>query len=155
MATDILHQHSERLDYYKGNFTQFDATRSERLKNQRREYETQLQYRKHLQDFIDRWRYNANRAAQAQSKIKILEKLPHLELPEEELIVTFRFPDPDSISPPILQMSEVSFGYTSDKILLKGVNLDFQLDSRIAVVGPNGAGKTTMVLLPTNFSLNY
>lgn len=90
VATDILHQQSERLDYYKGNFTQFDATRSERRKNQKREYESQMQYRKHLQDFIDRWRYNANRAAQAQSKIKILEKLPELELPEDDVVVTFR-----------------------------------------------------------------
>jgi ATP-binding cassette subfamily F protein 3 len=149
VATDILHQHSERLDYYKGNFTQFDATRSERRKNQLREYEAQMQYRKHLQDFVDRWRYNANRAAQAQSKIKILEKLPELELPEEEHVVTFRFPDPDALSPPILQMSNMEFGYDQGKTLLSGVFLDVQLDARIAVVGPNGAGKTTMLKVLT------
>lgn len=61
VATDIVHQHSQRLDYYKGNFTQFYATKTERAKNQRKEYESQLQYRQHLQAFIDRWRYNANR----------------------------------------------------------------------------------------------
>jgi ATP-binding cassette subfamily F protein 3 len=91
VATDIIHQHFGRLDYYKGycqnylrlphidvycrNFTQFYSTKSERDRNLRREYETQMEYRKHLQAFIDRWRYNANRAAQAQSKIKILEKV--------------------------------------------------------------------------------
>jgi ATPase subunit of ABC transporter with duplicated ATPase domains len=91
VATDIIHQHSGRLDYYKGylqnyarfflinvyvsNFTQFYSTKSERERNLRREYEAQLVYRKNLQAFIDRWRYNANRAAQAQSKIKILEKV--------------------------------------------------------------------------------
>ena len=57
------------------NFTQFYSTKTERDKNLRKEYETQMEYRKHLQAFIDRWRYNANRAAQAQSKIKILEKV--------------------------------------------------------------------------------
>lgn len=57
------------------NFTQFYSTKTERDRNLRKEYETQMEYRKHLQAFIDRWRYNANRAAQAQSKIKILEKV--------------------------------------------------------------------------------
>lgn len=57
---------------------------------------------------------------------------------------TFKFPDTEKISPPILQLDEVAFGYTSDKILLKGVNIDVGLDSRIAVVGPNGAGKSTL-----------
>jgi ATP-binding cassette subfamily F protein 3 len=60
---------------YVSNFTQFYSTKSERERNLRREYEAQIVYRKSLQAFIDRWRYNANRAAQAQSKIKILEKV--------------------------------------------------------------------------------
>ena len=63
------------VEAYVSNFTQFYSTKSERERNLRREYETQMEYRKHLQAFIDRWRYNANRAAQAQSKIKILEKV--------------------------------------------------------------------------------
>ncbi|KAK9723376.1 ATP-binding cassette, regulator of translational elongation [Basidiobolus ranarum] len=147
VATDILHQHSEKLDYYKGNFTQFYATKEERRKNQLREYESQLQYRQHLQDFIDRWRFNAKRAAQAQSKIKILEKLPELEKPEDETIVTFSFPETEKLSPPILQMNEVTFGYNNGQTILSGVSFDMQMDSRIAVVGPNGAGKSTMLKL--------
>ncbi|GAA5909776.1 hypothetical protein JCM5296_002308 [Sporobolomyces johnsonii] len=147
VATDIVHQHNERLDYYKGNFAQFYATKSERQKQQKREYEAQLQYRQHLQAFIDRWRYNANRAAQAQMKIKILEKLPELTPPEEDDVVTFKFPETDKISPPLLQLSEVSFGYTKDKPLLKGVNIDVGLDSRIGLIGANGAGKSTMLKL--------
>ncbi|KAI0762415.1 P-loop containing nucleoside triphosphate hydrolase protein [Fomes fomentarius] len=149
VATDIVHMHSARLDYYKGNFSQFYSTKSERDRNLRKEYEAQVEYRKHLQAFIDRWRYNANRAAQAQSKIKILEKLPELTPPEEEDTETFKFPDADKISPPVLQLSEVTFGYTPDKILLKGLNIDVGLDSRIAVIGPNGAGKSTLIKLLT------
>ncbi|KAH9921341.1 P-loop containing nucleoside triphosphate hydrolase protein [Fomitopsis serialis] len=149
VATDIVHMHSGRLDYYKGNFTQFYSTKSERDRNLRKEYEAQMDYRKHLQAFIDRWRYNANRAAQAQSKIKILEKLPELHPPEVEETETFKFPDAEKISPPVLQLNEASFGYTLDKILLKNINIDVGLDSRIAVVGPNGAGKSTLIKLLT------
>ncbi|ELU43297.1 ATP-dependent transporter [Rhizoctonia solani AG-1 IA] len=140
VATDIVHQHSSRLDYYKGNFTQFYATKTERDRNARKEYETQMAYRAHLQAFIDRWRYNANRAAQAQSKIKILEKLPELEPPEEEETEKFKFPETEKISPPLLQLSEVSFGYSPDNIILRDVNIDIGLESRIAVVELNPMG---------------
>ncbi|KAG6814412.1 hypothetical protein H0H92_007415 [Tricholoma furcatifolium] len=149
VATDIVHQHSGRLDYYKGNFTQFYSTKSERDRNLRKEYDTQMEYRKHLQAFIDRWRYNANRAAQAQMKIKILEKLPDLEPPEQEETETFKFPDTEKISPPLLQMSEVTFGYSSEKIILKDIYFDVGLESRIAMVGANGAGKSTLIKLLT------
>lgn len=148
VATDIIHQHSERLDYYRGsNFDSFYATREERIKNQRREYENQMAYRKHLQAFIDKFRYNAAKSSEAQSRIKKLEKLPILEPPEDDRVVTFKFPDPDKLSPPILQMQNVSFGYSPDKILLKGVDMDVQMDSRIAFCGGNGTGKTTLLKL--------
>ncbi|KAH7911822.1 P-loop containing nucleoside triphosphate hydrolase protein, partial [Hygrophoropsis aurantiaca] len=150
VATDIVHQHSARLDYYKGNFTQFYSTKSERDRNMRKEYETQMDYRKHLQAYIDRWRYNANRAPQAQMRIKILEKLPDLEPPEVEETETFKFSETEKISPPLLQLSEVTFGYTPDKLILKGINIDVGLDSRIAVVGANGAGKSTLIKLLTS-----
>ncbi|BEI85284.1 hypothetical protein CcaverHIS002_0506850 [Cutaneotrichosporon cavernicola] len=150
VATDIVHQHSQRLDYYKGNFSQFHATKMDRALQQRKEYEAQLAYRQHLQAYIDRWRYNANRAPQAQSRIKILEKLPELEPPEEEdQSEKFKFPEPEKISPPLLQLDEAEFGYTPDKQILKGVNFDVQMDSRIAVIGPNGAGKSTLIKLLT------
>lgn len=149
VAQDIIHQHSQRLDYYKGNFTQFYATKTDRAKNLKKEYDAQMQYRQHLQAFIDRWRYNANRAAQAQSKIKILEKLPEIEPPEVEDSETFKFPDPEKIAPPLLQLNEVSFAHTEGKEILHTVNIDVGLDSRIAVIGPNGAGKSTLIKLLT------
>ncbi|KAG6333972.1 hypothetical protein ID866_5123 [Astraeus odoratus] len=150
VATDIVHQHSGRLDYYKGNFTQFYSTKSERDRNLRKEYEAQMEYRKNLQAFVDRWRYNANRAAQAQMRLKILEKLPDLQPPEEEETEKFRFPEAEKISPPLLQLSEATFGYTSDKLILKNVNFDVGLDSRIAIVGANGSGKSTLIKLLTS-----
>ncbi|KAJ3331811.1 ATP-binding cassette sub- F member 3 [Blyttiomyces sp. JEL0837] len=160
VTTDILHLHNGQLDYYKGNFSSYVTARAERRKNQLREYEAQLQYRQHLQAFVDRWRYNANRAAQAQSKLKILEKLPELVAPAKDDMeglgegeakdLYFRFPEPEKISPPILQMSEVSFKYPSTtREILSNISFDLQMDSKIAVVGPNGAGKSTMIYLLT------
>ncbi|KOS15050.1 positive effector protein gcn20 [Malassezia pachydermatis] len=150
VATDIVHMHSERLDYYKGNFDQFYETRDERRKNQIREYEANMQKRAHLQAFIDRWRYNANRAAQAQSRIKELERLPILEPPEKESGEHFTLPETEKISPPLLQLDNVTFGYSKDKIILNHVNFDVTMDSRIALIGSNGAGKSTLIKLLIN-----
>ncbi|GAQ07789.1 uncharacterized ABC transporter ATP-binding protein C29A3.09c [Aspergillus lentulus] len=150
VATDIVHQHSERLDYYKGaNFDSFYATKEERKKMAKREYEKQMAERAHLQAFIDKFRYNAAKSSEAQSRIKKLERMPVLEPPESDYVVHFKFPDVEKLSPPIVQMSDVSFGYSKDKLLLRNVELDVQLDSRIGIVGPNGAGKTTVLKLLT------
>ncbi|KAJ4393576.1 ATP-binding cassette, regulator of translational elongation [Gnomoniopsis smithogilvyi] len=148
VATDIIHQHSERLDYYRGaNFASFYATKEERKKTAKREYEKQMAERAHLQAFIDKFRYNAAKSSEAQSRIKKLERMPVLEAPETEYSVHFKFPDVEKMSPPIIQMTGVTFGYSPDKILLRNVDLDVQLDSRIGIVGPNGAGKTTVLKL--------
>ncbi|KAF2002881.1 putative translation initiation regulator [Amniculicola lignicola CBS 123094] len=148
VATDIIHQHSERLDYYKGaNFESFYATKEERKKTAKREYENQMAIRQHLQAFVDKFRYNAAKASEAQSRLKKLEKMPVLQAPEAEYTVHFKFPEVEKLSPPIIQMTNVTFGYTKDNILLRHVDLDVQLDSRIGIVGPNGAGKTTALKL--------
>jgi ATP-binding cassette, subfamily F, member 3 len=148
VATDIIHQHSERLDYYRSaNFDSFYATKEERRKTAKREYEKQMAERAHLQTFIDKFRYNAAKSSEAQSRIKKLERMPVLQAPEAEYSVQFKFPDVEKLSPPIIQMSGVAFGYSPDKLLLNNVDLDVQLDSRIGIVGPNGAGKTTVLKL--------
>lgn len=148
VATDIIHQHSERLDYYKGgNFDAFYATKEERRKTAKREYENQMAYRKHLQTFIDKFRYNAAKSSEAQSRIKKLEKLPKLEAPDDEYTVVFKFPEVEKLSPPIIQMTNVSFSYNPGYPIVEKVDLDVQLDSRIGIVGPNGAGKTTVLKL--------
>uniref|UniRef100_A0A8C2XE02 ATP-binding cassette sub-family F member 3 n=1 Tax=Cyclopterus lumpus TaxID=8103 RepID=A0A8C2XE02_CYCLU len=148
VVTDIVHLHSQRLDSYRGDYENFIKTKEDRLKNQQREYEAQLQYRQHIQVFIDRFRYNANRAAQVQSKLKLLERLPELKPLEKEIEVTLRFPDNfEKLSPPILQLDEVEFYYTPDRPLFSGLNVSADLESRICIVGENGAGKTTVLKL--------
>ncbi|XP_077421272.1 LOW QUALITY PROTEIN: ATP-binding cassette sub-family F member 3 [Vanacampus margaritifer] len=148
VVTDIVHLHSHRLDSYRGDYENFVKTKEDRLKNQQREYEAQLQYRQHIQVFIDRFRYNANRAAQVQSKLKVLERLPELTPVDKEAEVILRFPDNfEKLSPPILQLDEVEFYYTPDQRLFSGLNLSADLESRVCIVGQNGAGKSTVLKL--------
>uniref|UniRef100_A0A8C5BDC7 ABC transporter domain-containing protein n=1 Tax=Gadus morhua TaxID=8049 RepID=A0A8C5BDC7_GADMO len=148
VVTDIIHLHTQRLDSYRGDYENFVKTKEDRLKNQQREYDAQFQYREHIQVFIDRFRYNANRAAQVQSKLKLLEKLPPLKPLEKETEVSLRFPDNfEKLSPPILQLDEVEFYYTPERRLFTGLNVSADLESRICIVGENGAGKSTMLKL--------
>ncbi|KFB45099.1 AGAP012005-PA-like protein [Anopheles sinensis] len=150
VPTDILYLHSQRIETFKGNYEQFDKTRTERHKAQRREYEAQLAHRNHVQEFIDRFRYNANRAASVQSKIKMLEKLPELKPVEKEIEVTLKFPEVEPLNPPVLTLNEVQFKYGPDKVIFTSVNLSANLDSRICIVGENGAGKTTLLKIVVN-----
>ncbi|XP_077098174.1 ATP-binding cassette sub-family F member 3 [Siphateles boraxobius] len=148
VVTDIIHLHSQRLESYRGDYENFIKTKEDRLKNQQREYEAQLQYREHIQVFIDRFRYNANRAAQVQSKLKLLEKLPELKPLVKESEAILRFPDNfEKLSPPILQLDEVEFGYSPDQRLFNGLSVSADLESRICIVGENGAGKSTVLKL--------
>uniref|UniRef100_A0A8C3KLW5 ATP binding cassette subfamily F member 3 n=1 Tax=Calidris pygmaea TaxID=425635 RepID=A0A8C3KLW5_9CHAR len=146
VATDIIHLHSQRLDTYRGDFENFMKIKEERLKNQQREYEAQQQYREHIQVFIDRFRYNANRASQVQSKLKLLEKLPELKPVDKESEVIMKFPDGfEKFSPPILQLDEVDFYYDPSHYIFRALSVSADLESRICVVGENGAGKSTML----------
>ncbi|XP_069053409.1 ATP-binding cassette sub-family F member 3 [Lepisosteus oculatus] len=148
VATDIIHLHSQRLETYRGDYENFIKTKEDRLRNQQREYEAQQQYREHIQVFIDRFRYNANRASQVQSKLKLLEKLPELKPIEKESEVTLRFPDNfEKLSPPVLQLDEVEFFYSSEQPLFSKLSVSADLESRICIVGENGAGKSTMLKL--------
>uniref|UniRef100_A0A8B9SPT4 ATP binding cassette subfamily F member 3 n=1 Tax=Anas platyrhynchos TaxID=8839 RepID=A0A8B9SPT4_ANAPL len=138
VATDIIHLHSLRLDAYRGDFENFMKTKEERLKNQQREYEAQQQYREHIQVFIDRFRYNANRASQVQSQ--------ELKPVDKESEVMMKFPDGfEKFSPPILQLDEVDFCYDPSHYIFRSLSVSADLESRICVVGENGAGKSTML----------
>lgn len=147
VATDILHFHSQHLGGYRGNYENFVKTMKEKLKCQQREYEAQIQYRAHVQEFIDKFRYNAKRASLVQSKIKMLDKLPVLKPVEKEAVVSLRFPNPEPLQPPVLQLDEVGFAYHAGQPVLKNVNLSANMGSRICIVGDNGSGKTTLLKL--------
>ena len=149
VPTDMLHLHSQRVEQYKGNYTQFVTTMTERLKAQQREYDAQMEYRKHIQEFIDKFRYNAKRASMVQSRIKHLDSLPVLQPVERETEVTLKFPDVEKLSPPILMLSDVSYAYPNSAkgTVFSNCDLSATQESRICIVGENGAGKTTLLKL--------
>merc|ERR1719282_1851634 len=146
VATDILHIHSRKIDTYRGNYSEYYQTMTQKLLNQQREYDSQMEYRKHIQEFIDKFRYNAKRATLVQSRIKALERLPVLEPVIIEPGVTLKFPEVEKMSGTILTLSEVSYRYNEEsRIIFSNVDLSATMQSRICIVGENGAGKTTLL----------
>lgn len=147
VATDILHLTNKKIDHYKGDFDNFENVRYQKLLQQQRAHEAQQSRVKHMQQFIDRFRYNAKRASLVQSRIKTLEKMVLVDEVLNDATLVLKFPDPDPLTPPILQFRDVSFGYPDKRQLFKNVNLGIDLDSRVALVGANGTGKSTLLKL--------
>lgn len=100
----------------------------------------------HLQAFVDRFRAKASKARQAQSRVKMLEKMQDISIPIEERTTPFNFPAPEEqLAPPMLELQNAALGYGDDALILDGVDLRLDPDDRIAIVGTNGQGKTTLV----------
>jgi len=147
VCTDIIHLNKKSLTYYKGDYDTFERTRMERAKHQQSVFESSEARRKHIQTFIDRFRYNAKRASLVQSRIKALERMEVVEEVVDDPKWRFAFPDPGPLSVPVLQMVDVGFGYTSDLTLFEDVNFGVSTDTRLAILGKNGSGKSTMLKL--------
>ncbi len=102
--------------------------------------------RKHLQAFVDRFKAKASKARQAQSRVKMLEKMQDVSIPISERTTPFSFPvSKDQLAPPLLELQNADLGYGDDALILRGVDLRLDPDDRIAIVGTNGQGKTTLV----------
>jgi len=145
ICTDIIHLENQKLTSYKGDYDSFEQTRSERLKNQQRAYDAQKAHRAHVQKFIDRFRYNAKRASLVQSRLKMLSKMEVLSAVVEDPSITFKFPEPDTLKPPIIQFTDVYFGYSEDKMVFSNLNFSLDMESRVSLVGSNGMGKSTLL----------
>lgn len=121
--------------HFRGNYTEFVNTMTEKLKAQQREYEAQMEHRKHVQEFIDKFRFNAKRASLVQSRIKQLEKLPVLQPVEKETEVVLKFPEVEKLAGSILTLSEVTFSYPEQKsTVFQNVDLSATMESRICIV---------------------
>eukprot|EP00939_MAST-03C_sp_MAST-3C-sp1_P002357 g2357.t1 len=152
VTTDIIHMGGQTLHYSRGNFNSFEESRAETMRQNRKKFEANNRKRQHMQKFIDKFRSSAARASLVQSRIKALNRLETVEMAEDDanFAPSFFFPEPEKLDPPILQIQDVSFGYNYEKdgkMLLQAINLNVDLDSRIAVVGVNGSGKSTMLNL--------
>ena len=121
VVTDIVHLANKKLNYYRGNYDTFEKVANERVRQQQAEYEAQIVQKKHMQRFIDRFRFNAKRASLVQSRLKMLDKMTKVDPVVEEGAVILSFTDPDitEISPPVLGADGVEFGFSADKILFK------------------------------------
>ncbi len=140
----ILHIENQELTLYTGNYSTFERTRSERLAQQQQAYEKQLETRAHLQKYIDRFKAQATKARQAQSRIKQLERMQELSAAHVDTPFTFSFREPTKMSSPLLELEHADIGY-GDKLIVTNVNLQITPTSRIGLLGMNGAGKSTLI----------
>ncbi|KMV66176.1 elongation factor 3 [Encephalitozoon cuniculi EcunIII-L] len=141
----ILHLNDLKIDVYRGNYESFVKQRKEKTASARREYESQLLVREHMQSFIDRFRYNAKRASLVQSKIKMLAKMPTLVAPKQDPVIKFTFSSTPAQGA-LIEFVNVVFSYGCGKVL-GGLSMKINSDSRIVVVGANGQGKSTFLKL--------
>lgn len=139
----ILHLEDRKVTYYGGNYDQFARQRAANRANQAAQAKKQDARRAHLQSFVDRFKAKASKAKQAQSRVKMLEKMETIRAPEDAARTVFTFPTPEELSPPIIATEGVKVGY-GDKVILSKLDLRIDQDDRIALLGKNGEGKSTL-----------
>ena len=140
----ILHIENQELTLYTGNYSTFETTRSERLAQQQQAFEKQQETRAHIQKYIDRFKAQATKARQAQSRIKQLERMQQLAPAHVDTPFTFSFREPTKMSSPLLSLDAATIGY-GDKIIAEKIRLQITPSSRIGLLGMNGAGKSTLI----------
>jgi ATP-binding cassette subfamily F protein 3 len=143
VANRIIHLEGGKLNAYGGNYDRFEATRRARMELQSKAFTKQQEQRKKIQSFIDRFKAKATKAAQAQSRVKMLERMEMVVPVVEDRTMSFDFPDPEPLSPPIIAIDHGVAGY-GDKVVLKGLDIRIDMDARIALLGANGNGKSTL-----------
>jgi len=143
LCRSIVHFDNGRLVTYGGNYDTFQKTRAQQKDVLLRQAARQEEKRRHLQSFVDRFRYKASKAKQAQSRIKMLEKLETVTVMDDSAAAVFDFPPPEELPPPLLTLEDGSAGY-GDKTVLRRLNIQIVDNDRIALLGANGNGKSTL-----------
>lgn len=139
----ILHLHEAKLTYYKGGYDDFDNMRRARLEQHAAAKRKQDLQRAHIQSFVDRFRAKASKARQAQSRIKMLERLQPIAALTENAVAEFSFKTPEDLPPPLITISGGTIGY-DEKPVLEKLAFRIDQDDRIALLGANGQGKSTL-----------
>ena len=142
-VTSILHLSQKKLIFYNGNYDFFDNERRVQLEQKISQKNKQDAQRAHLESFINRFKAKASKAKQAQSRIKILEKMKPIIIEENQKVPTFNFEKNSKFAPPLITIEQASVGYNNIPIL-KNINLSIDPDDRIALLGVNGEGKSTL-----------
>lgn len=142
----IAHIAHQQLKIYKGNYSAFETQRGEHILLQQASYEKQQKALQHMQAYVDRFRYKASKARQAQSRLKAIERMDLICAVQTESPFNFSFKKPKNCSNPLMKLEHVNVGY-ANKNILTNVNLVLSAKERIAILGPNGAGKSTLIKL--------
>ena len=144
VTTQTLHLAERRATLYTGNYSQFELLRAERLAQQSALAKQQQRQVAHLQSFVDRFRAKASKARQAQSRLKMIERIERVLPAHADSAFEFSFPAPDKLPAPLLRLDEVAAGYGSH-VVWRGARMDIAPGARIGLLGPNGAGKSTLM----------
>ncbi|MBU1393467.1 MAG: ABC transporter ATP-binding protein [Gammaproteobacteria bacterium] len=146
IVDEIIHVENQKLNFYKGNYSAFERIRAERMSQQQVAFERQQKERAHMQSFVDRFRYKASKAKQAQSRLKALERMTELLPSQADSPFYMEFRAPEALPNPLIKMEQVAIGY-GDKPILSKVHLNLVPGARIGLLGRNGAGKSTLIKL--------
>ena len=144
VATHVARLHNHQISYYKGNYSAYERQHAERMAQQQANYEKQQAERAHLQKYVDRFKAQATKAKQAQSRIKALARMEDIAPAHIDSPFHFVFREPPKPSNPLLYLEKASLGY-EDKEILGNVGISITPGSRIGLLGPNGAGKSTLI----------
>jgi ATP-binding cassette subfamily F protein 3 len=144
----IIEIWNKQVHFYVGNYEKYLALKQQRLEQLQSEYKNQQDHIHHLETFITRFRYKATKAAQVQSRLKELEKIERIELPQEEKAIHFHFPQPHASGRVVVDFHGVAKSYGAKKVL-ENVNFVVERGDRVALVGYNGAGKSTLIRMMT------
>lgn len=149
ICSHIVHLYQKQLVLYKGNYSDYERQRAEHLAQQQANYEKQQEKRAHLQQYVDRFRYKADKAKQAQSRLKMLEKMELIGPAHIDSQFQFTIPVAEKTSQLLINLSQADLGYTADSgertVQLGDTNFALRDGQRIGLLGPNGAGKSTLI----------
>jgi len=146
-VTEIIHLDNLKLTRYVGGYDEFERIRREQQMLNSKMRTKQMADRRRIESFVDRFRYKASKARQAQSRIKMLEKMEPIAAASEEQFVNLDFPKPDQLPPPLITLDELDAGYEPGKPILRNLDLRIDMEDRIGLLGANGNGKSTLVKL--------
>jgi ATP-binding cassette subfamily F protein 3 len=144
IASHIVHIEQQKAEIYTGNYSAFETMRAEKLAQQQSAFEKQQREIVHIQSFINRFKAQATKAKQAQSRIKSLERMEIIAAAHVDSPFNFSFPAPEKMPNPLLQLEAADIGY-GDRIIVNQVNLTIVPGDRVGLLGPNGAGKSSLI----------
>ena len=146
VVDNIAHISNQQIKSYSGNYSSFEKQRAAQILLQQAAFEKQQKQMAHLQSFVDRFRYKASKARQAQSRVKAIERMELISVVHIESEFEFAFREPSKCPNPLISLQDARVAY-GDKVVLTNVNLSIAPKDRIALLGPNGAGKSSLIKL--------